>query len=203
MAQTPLSVKSIESGSIKTAALHRDQALAATVLAFSADPVARWMYPNTRQYLTYFPCFVETFGGKAFEHNTVYLIHDDIGAAFWFPPDVEPESEAFIALVQHSMSESVQEDLFPVLEQMAHYHPDEPHWYLAILGVDPAQHGKGYGSSLMQHGLLQCDRHHMPAYLESSNPANLSFYERHGFEVLGTIQVGASPPIFPMLRHPH
>jgi L-amino acid N-acyltransferase YncA len=54
----------------------------------------------------------------------------------------------------------------------------------------------------MQHGLLQCDRHHMPAYLESSNPANLSFYERHGFEVLGTIQVGASPPIFPMLRHP-
>ncbi|HHP7245281.1 MAG TPA: GNAT family N-acetyltransferase [Elainellaceae cyanobacterium] len=202
MSQTQLSAEPIESGSIKTAALHQDQALAAAVLAFSADPVARWMYPNTRQYLTYFPCFVEIFGGKAFEHNTVYLIHDDAGAAFWFPPNVEPDSEPLIALLDHSVMESIQGDLFSVLEQMGHYHPHEPHWYLAILGVDPAQHGKGYGSALMQHGLLQCDRHHMPAYLESSNPANLSFYERHGFEVLGTIQVGASPPIFPMLRHP-
>ena len=38
------------------------------------------------------------------------------------------------------------------------------------------------------------------ACLESSNPKNIPLYERHGFELLGTIQVGASPPIFPMLR---
>ena len=41
-----------------------------------------------------------------------------------------------------------------------------------------------------------------PAYLESSNPVNISLYQRHGFEVLGTIQVGTSPPITPMLRQP-
>jgi hypothetical protein len=42
----------------------------------------------------------------------------------------------------------------------------------------------------------------VPAYLESTNPRNVSFYRRHGFEVLGTIQVGSSPPLIPMLRPP-
>jgi hypothetical protein len=42
----------------------------------------------------------------------------------------------------------------------------------------------------------------VPAYLESSNPRNLSFYRRHGFEPLGAIQVGSSPTLVPMLRQP-
>jgi len=35
------------------------------------------------------------------------------------------------------------------------------------------------------------------AYLESSNPANIPLYQGHGFDILDTIQVGSSPPIFP------
>jgi hypothetical protein len=60
--------------------------------------------------------------------------------------------------------------------------------------ADPA------GSTLLRHGLVQCDRDHVAAYLESTNPANIPLYRRHGFEVLTTIQLGSSPPIFPMLR---
>jgi ribosomal protein S18 acetylase RimI-like enzyme len=84
----------------------------------------------------------------------------------------------------------------------ARYHPSEPHWYLPLIGVDPSQQGKGYGSALLTHALMPCNRDHTCAYLESSNPKNIPLYERHGFEVLGTIQVGTSPPIFPMLRKP-
>jgi hypothetical protein len=40
------------------------------------------------------------------------------------------------------------------------------------------------------------------AYLESTNPANLSLYVRHGFEVVGQMQAGRSPPLFPMVRQP-
>jgi ribosomal protein S18 acetylase RimI-like enzyme len=83
---------------------------------------------------------------------------------------------------------------------MAGYHPAEPHWYLPLIGVDPTHQNRGYGSALLRHALLQCDRDHVAAYLESSNPANIPLYERHGFTVLGTIQVGSSPPITPMLR---
>jgi GNAT superfamily N-acetyltransferase len=74
--------------------------------------------------------------------------------------------------------------------------------YLPLLGVDPLYHGKGLGSVLMQHAIVICDQDNKPAYLESSNPKNIPFYERHGFELLGTIQVNTSPPIFPMLRKP-
>ena len=46
------------------------------------------------------------------------------------------------------------------------------------------------------------DREHLPAYLDSTNPRNVSFYERHGFEVTGQWQTGESPPIISMLRAP-
>ncbi len=36
----------------------------------------------------------------------------------------------------------------------------------------------------------------------ASNPRNSSLYLRHGFEVMGTIQVGSSPVVTPMIRHP-
>jgi ribosomal protein S18 acetylase RimI-like enzyme len=87
-----------------------------------------------------------------------------------------------------------------VFEQMGQYHPDEPHWYLPLIGVDPAQQGKGYGSALLKHAFRLCDEDGTSAYLESSNPENIPLYRRHGFEVLGTIQVGSAPPITPMLR---
>jgi GNAT superfamily N-acetyltransferase len=64
------------------------------------------------------------------------------------------------------------------------------------------QQGKGYGSALLQYAFFQCDHNSRLAYLESSNPKNIPLYQRHGFELLGTIHVGTSPSIFPMLHRP-
>ena len=71
-----------------------------------------------------------------------------------------------------------------------------------MIGVDPADQGEGFGSALLQHGLARCDREDKLAYLESTSLESLRLYERHGFELLGTIQVGSSPQVFPMLRKP-
>ncbi|WP_375480060.1 GNAT family N-acetyltransferase [uncultured Nostoc sp.] len=176
--------------------------VALEVLAFNTDPASRWLYPEPRQYLTYFPQFISFFGGKAFEHNTAYYIGDYFGAALWVPPGIEPDAQPLVDLIQHSVAEQTQADMFALLEQMEHYHPTEPHWYLAILGVEPKQQGKGYGSALIQKILQECDRTQTPAYLESSNPSSVPFYERHGFEAIGTIQAGTSPMLFPMIRYP-
>jgi ribosomal protein S18 acetylase RimI-like enzyme len=173
------------------------------VLAFSTDPAARWMYPQPERYLGYFPEFVQAFGGRAFDYGTAHLTQDDLGAAMWLPPGVHPDDEAVTDLIQRTVPERDQEALFAMFDQMERYHPDEPHWHLPLIGVDPTQQRKGYGSALLEHLLWLCDEDSTPAYLESSNPVNIPLYQRHGFEVLGTIQVGTSPPITPMLRRPH
>ncbi len=172
------------------------------VLAFSSDPVVRWFYPDAHQYLTNFPAFVRAFGGKAFAQGTAYYVEGYPGAALWLPPDVHPDVDAVVALIQRTVHDRKQENLFAIFEQMGAFHPTEPHWYLPLIGVDPAHQNKGHGSALLKHALVPCDRDNKIAYLESSNPANISLYERHGFELLGTIEVGTAPPVFPMLRRP-
>ena len=92
------------------------------------------------------------------------------------------------------------EEVGGFFEQIGNYHPEYPHWYLPMIGADPAHTGLGLGAALMKHALAKVDEQKMPAYLESSNPRNISLYERHGFEVLGEIQSGSSPVMTPMLR---
>jgi ribosomal protein S18 acetylase RimI-like enzyme len=176
--------------------------VALEVLAFSDDPIARWIYPEPQQYLAHFPKFVKTLAGKAFAHQTAYLLEASLGAALWLPPGVEVDIEAMVELIQATVSPVRQADLFMILERMDHFHPSQSHWYLPIIGIEPTQQGKGYGSALMQPVLEECDRTQTPAYLESSNPKNIRFYQRQGFELLGRIQVGTSPDLFPMVRYP-
>jgi ribosomal protein S18 acetylase RimI-like enzyme len=158
--------------------------------------------PDPDQYLTHFPAIVRAFGGKAFTLGTGHHSAGFTGAALWLPPGVPPDDEALGAAVQASIRRERHPEVFGLFEQMAGFHPSAPHWYLPLIGVDPQHQGKGHGSALLHHALTYCDRDHASAYLESTNPANIPLYQRHGFEILGTIQEGSSPPIFPMLRGP-
>ncbi len=180
----------------------RGQLIDVVTSAFETDPAARWIYPDTAQYRRHFPVFAQAFGGRAFEYGTAFYSGTFVGAALWLPPGTGPDEETLLALLTETLRESEKQAAFAVFEQMGSYHPAEPHWYLPLIGVLPAMQGKGHGSALMQRVLRQCDRDGTLAYLESSNPRNIPFYERHGFELLGTIQVETSPPIYPMLRRP-
>ncbi|HWM15855.1 MAG TPA: GNAT family N-acetyltransferase [Microbacterium sp.] len=187
---------------IKTASTSEEAAiLAVLVLAFGADPATRWTWPTPNEYLQHFPIFAKILGGKAFTHEGAYYADGYAGAALWLPPGVQQDDDALTALMRRTSAAPL-EDVSALFEQMERYHPREPHWFLPFIGVDPCEQGEGYGAALMKHALIPCDRDHAPAYLESSNPKNIPLYERHGFDVLGTIQVGTSPPIFPMLRRP-
>ena len=172
------------------------------LLAFGSDPICRWVWPDARQYLAAFPRFVAAFGGAAFAQATAFGLSDGRAAALWLPPGVKPDEEELAAVLLETVPETRQEDTFAFLAQMDTYHPREPHWYLPLIGVDPAHQGKGYGSDLLRHALALCDRDGTPAYLESSNPKNIPLYARHGFELLGSIQAGDSPTMYPMLRTP-
>jgi ribosomal protein S18 acetylase RimI-like enzyme len=168
------------------------------VLAFAADPMTRWRWPDPEAYLAHFPAAVRAFGGEAFEHGSAHLAEG--GAALWLPPGSGPDEEALGSLLERTAPARIRGNIAAILQGMGRYHPSEPHWYLPLIGVDPARQGRGIGSALMRHALAACDRDRLPAYLESSNPANIPLYERHGFERLGAIQAGDSPTVVPMLR---
>lgn len=178
----------------------QDRVVAALVLAFAADPVSRWSYPEPQQYLTHFPALIRSMGGKAFAHDAAFVVGDMAGAALWLPPDVHPDDAALDAVVLRSANPDHLAILTELFTEMGRYHPPEPHWYLPLLGVDPIAQRQGHGSALLSHTLARIDREHGIAYLDSTNPSNIPLYERHGFEVIGRIQVGDAPPLFPMLR---
>jgi ribosomal protein S18 acetylase RimI-like enzyme len=180
----------------------QDRFQAAMTLAFSADPAARWAWPDPLQFIDVFVPLVTLFGGKSFDHGTAYVIGDFSGVAQWLPPGVLPDDEPIASLFERYMIEPQLGDVLSLFEQMGAYHPDEPHWYLPLIGVDPMFQGRGYGTQLIQKGLAACDRNHEIAYLEATSPVNRSLYERLGFRVLGEIRSGDSPPMFPMLREP-
>jgi GNAT superfamily N-acetyltransferase len=178
----------------------RQQAIGALVLAFAADPFVRWIYPEPTQYLLNFPPAVQAFGGAAFAAETVWRLDDFAAVALWMPPGVEPDGEATLAHLQASVDPSRIDDLFAVFDQMDAAHPTNRLWYLPWFGVDIALHGQGLGSELMRACLEIVDRDHLPAYLDSTNPRNISFYQRHGFSVTGEWRSGTCPPIVSMLR---
>ena len=178
----------------------RQRAIDTLVLAFAADPVIRWFYPEARQYLIHFPKFLAAFGGNAFAAGTVWRLDEFSAVALWLPPLVDLDGDAIVAVLTETVAPAKHEDTLAVLGQMDDAHPRFPHWYLAWLGVDGAVQGRGFGGELMKHCLNIVDEDHLPVYLDSPNPKNISFYERHGFEVMGEARAGACPPVVSMLR---
>ena len=169
-------------------------------LGFSSDPVARWVWPDGDTYLTRMPAFANAFGGRGFSHGSVYETNCGGAAAMWLPPGEEPDGDAIEEILGATVAEERLEEVEAFFEQMDVYHPHEPHWYLPLIAADPAKTGRGLGASLMKHALAVVDEAGLPAYLESSNPRNISLYERHGFTVMGEIKTPSSPVMTPMYR---
>ena len=180
----------------------RDAVLNTLMLAFSSDPCLRYVLDTPEKLLRGFHAFADAMGGAALDEGTAWIADDIAGAALWLPPSVTSDREAMMAVI----GELAREEKLPVLAEVgdtiARHHPEEPHWYLAMIGVDPGRQGRGYGSALLRASLRRCDEEGVIAYLESSNPKNVPLYERHGFEVIGFVQAGDFPGIHPMVRQP-
>ncbi|OBK22137.1 GNAT family acetyltransferase [Mycobacterium asiaticum] len=178
--------------------------------AFFDDPVTTWIVPDddVRRAQLH-----RVFATMTRHHHLakggVEVACDGPGigaAALWDPPNGWQESRwaqlrqmpAFLRVtgLRSARGRVVQ-------EIMKREHPEEPHWYLAVLGSDPTVRGKGFGQVLMQSRLDRCDAEYCPAYLESSKPENVPYYERFGFRVTGEITIpDGGPTLWPMWRDP-
>jgi ribosomal protein S18 acetylase RimI-like enzyme len=178
--------------------------------AFRDDPVFCWLQPDPARRASALAGF---FAAMARHHFLagggveVAVSESRVGAAaLWDPPgrweQTPREQVAMIPAVIRAFRGRLG-IARALAEEMKANHPEEPHWYLAMIGSDPVMRGGGLGNALMRSRLDRCDVEAAPAYLESSNPDNIGYYNRFGFEVTGEIAMpGGGPPLWPMWRAP-
>ncbi len=181
-----------------------DTALVGEILgdAFSGDPVARWITPNPEYPKWCWPVAVSLF----WPYYEVYVTKNSLGAAMWVPPGAKPNIKLSLAMLWGSWRRfgiGPILRLFRLMSMMEKHHPKDNHYYLFAIGVRSASKGQGIGSALLGSVLQKCDCENVGVYLENSNPQNLPFYQRHGFQVRNEISLPHNGPfLFLMYREP-
>ncbi len=183
--------------------------------AFFDDPVMRWMLPDDVRRARALP---RVFAAMTRYHFLaggsveVASVAETPGAgalgaaALWDPPGRWQQTAGEELRMMPSFLLAIGRQVRrgqSIAELMKRNHPEEPHWYLAVIGSDPDVRGAGFGQALMQSRLDRCDAEGAPAYLESTDESNVPYYLRFGFDVTGEITVpGGGPTMWQMWRRP-
>lgn len=188
----------------------RREAIAVTSRAFWPDPLFGFFARSPKQETRLLPIFLGALLRDAFRDGQVWGAYENdrvVGSASWLPPGSTPRSKVrefkiYLACARALLTGQNRTTGLKLLDAVEKEHPSEPHWYLALLGVEPTLQGKGLGRALLEPVLARCDTTIEPAYLETQKPENLPFYERFGFCVQNEISVPGSPPVWLMWRDP-
>lgn len=185
--------------------------------AFEDDPIWTWILPDDRSRLArlarLFEVLAERVHGPHGGCEVAGREEDQTSggwaikaAALWDPPGcwkVPIRSQLRNAGPMLRVFGRQAPRALRMLGKMEAEHPTEPHWYLSLLGTDPEAQGSGLGGALLRSRLHRCDADRLPAYLESSKPENVPYYERFGFKVTQELTLpGGCPPLWLMWREP-
>ena len=179
--------------------LREDQLVEASEVlarAFHTDPAWLWLIPNERRRAAVLPWLFRV--GFEISAGDVWTTAGPVlGCARWLPPGRPPMRvgvalRAFFATPLRMREATSRFFAYGrALEDMRTEAAGGAHWYLAGLGVDPSQQRRGVGSALLGPGIEGAASEGLPAVLLTNDERNLSFYSRHGFEV---VLEGDKPP---------
>jgi len=175
--------------------------------AFNDDPVWRWLVGDRPSFSWRTGQLMRSITAMHLGSATVWVTPDVAAVGVWAPPRrYRTTTGQFLAVAHRFIPAAGIAGMrrFAAINAIDDLHPTEPHWYLAVLGTDPAHQGRGLGSSVMEPALARADAQATGCYLESSKEDNIPFYRRHGFEVSGThdIDGGRGPRLWLMWRDP-
>ena len=163
--------------------------------AFSDDMMIRWPMPEASPAMLQelFRVILTPY----VESGVLWKIGGGDGAAAWLPPEVterfdEIEQAARVAINPLTSDDGVRYATF--WDWLGDHLPSEPCWFLDLVAVAPAAQGRGLGRTLVLHGLELARTQGCPAFLETSTPRNVPFYESLGFRVVDEQQAPDGGP---------
>ena len=146
-----------------------------------------------------------------FSGGSVQVAHEGdsavLGVALWDSPE-QGQHSAFTLLRSGLWAAPVQLGVSGYLRRralgsvLAALESPRPCWYLNAIGVEPSAQRKGAGSALISHMLTRIDADALPAFLDTSAPDNLGYYERFGFLVSAESTLPNGIPLWGMTRLP-
>lgn len=169
-------------------------------LAFAEDPVWGQSLRKPGGRLEEMADFWRLWIQGALRYPWVWLWNEGEAASVWIPPGgtemSTAQEEELDRLATSRLGDGGAAHLAQVMAQFDATHPHgEPHYYLSLLATHPAHRGRGAGMALLADNLARIDDEGMPAYLESSNPANNHRYERMGFQPVGQFALPDHGPV--------
>lgn len=178
--------------------------------AFLDDPMIEYVVPDEEKRKRHLPWFFRLAARYVSRYGEPFTTNGIEAAALWLPP-----GETIIPtmrLIQHGMLKGFFKfgpssfmRFISAMNHLEHMHKrDVPpdHWYLFVLGVDPPRQGMGVGGNIIAPILERADKARLPCYLETMKERNVTFYRKHGFEVVVDDQFKDGPRYWTMKREP-
>src|SRR5262249_46509591 len=172
----------MSASSVGRAAMEQDVPAVTACLtrAFYDDPLwGQWTFPDQTSRHEHLYELMRFWTAAAARYPWVWMTDHAEAVAVWIPPGkpemTTEEKGRFATVVSRLLGERARElnDLFDRFDE---HHPEEPHYYLSLWATHRDHAGRGIGTALIRHNLARIDADGMPAYLESTNSANLARY---------------------------
>ena len=162
-----------------------DAIVATLTTAFLDDPLWGPAFPDRDRRAAQAAALWRLCATSAQRYDWVWVTDAVESAAIWIPTGgtelTEAEAAGLDDFLVDVCGRSTADGIQAILDQLEEHHPAEPHYYLSLLGTHTDHRGSGLGMGLLRQNLDRIDAVGMPAYLESSNPANNGRYASAGF----------------------
>jgi ribosomal protein S18 acetylase RimI-like enzyme len=203
-------MKSELSGLIRLEKSQLKPAAAMVARAFQDNPLSVYFFPDMSERKNKLPYIFQFMISYGLLYGEAYTTSPNLeGVAVWLPSekarmkrrgDVENEGLSRLFKVERKTAakwRSFDDYVSSMHKRLVPF----AHWYLQLLGVDPAYQGKGYASTLLKAMFTRIDKERLPCFLETDAKRDVSIYQHYGFKVVEEgVVPGSEVTIWAMLR---
>lgn len=142
----------------------------------------------------------------ALAHGVVWTTEGCTTVAAWVPAGTDHRVGAEARAVIDAVASAAFGDRLAMIDrvdaEVARHRPPSD-WHLATMGTRPEHERRGLGTAVLLPMLRELDAAGAVATLETSEPGNLRFYGRVGFEAVAHVEpLHGAPPVWVMRRAP-